>query len=222
MTTAMTTKQPAAALPTKTSAISLPTSKQNRSMTFISILSAKIFVDAKPHTLRMWFSSLFPCASCNNWSLKYVRSHGGTICTSDECEQKVRRLAHMLIEHNRTQLQNTNHETAAHSLDFHSDTRLRLCTSHQASRENTAKPKDMHLPPRQLSRRLYNSRKADMKTLSHIFTKHAIPRFFIYTFLVLSATVASFNIFFIFIPKSLLLIPLFFAAALLIGWWDRR
>ncbi|HEY6252021.1 MAG TPA: hypothetical protein VI685_18855 [Candidatus Angelobacter sp.] len=59
-----------------------------------------------------------------------------------------------------------------------------------------------------------------MKRLSALLNKHAIARFSIYTFLILCATVASFNLFFIFVPKSLLLIPLFFGAALLIGWWD--
>lgn len=66
----------------------------------ISILE-DFFADVQPRTFRMWLSSWFPCPLCKRWALKYVRAHGGVVCTSDECEERAKKWARMMVERSR-------------------------------------------------------------------------------------------------------------------------
>lgn len=57
------------------------------------------FLKAKPHSFRMWLASWMRCPSCGRRKLKYMRSHGGVICLSQECEGKKIKLARLIAEH---------------------------------------------------------------------------------------------------------------------------
>jgi hypothetical protein len=58
----------------------------------------KSLLESAPHSFCMWLASWFRCPLCRQWTLKYVRSHGGVICTSNECEERARTTAKLLAE----------------------------------------------------------------------------------------------------------------------------
>ena len=58
----------------------------------------KSLFECAPHSIWMWLASWLRCPLCRRWTLKYVASHGGVICTSKECEERARRLAKLITE----------------------------------------------------------------------------------------------------------------------------
>ena len=56
-------------------------------------------LESAPHSIWMWLASWLRCPLCHHWTLKYVRSHGGVICTSQECEERTRKWAKMMVQH---------------------------------------------------------------------------------------------------------------------------
>lgn len=66
-----------------------------RSVSMVHILE-DLFADAQPHSFLMWLSSWFPCPLCRQRTLTYVRSHGGIVCTSAECQKRTEKWARMM------------------------------------------------------------------------------------------------------------------------------